>query len=148
MDLITTQVTHLVWAISFVFLVVWVLYARTVHGLLTKIKEENRFVAPQQAWVLVIPFLNVYWNFFIARRISDSLNNEFFDRKIAEEEMPGLGAGLSFAWMFFLAHLLFLPPFMLMTFSLLSIIYFIRYWVKIYHFKLLLEEHDQFLNKQ
>lgn len=135
-------------AMAFVWIVVGIFFARTVKGLLEKIKEENRFLQPLQAWLLVIPFVNLYWNFVAARGISNSLNNEFFDRKIAEEELPGLGAGMAYAWMFMLAHIVVLPDFLLMTFGFLTLVYFIRYWVKIYHFKLLLEEHDKFLDKR
>ncbi len=118
-------------------------YANTIRATLLRVSPENRFMTPNQAWLVVIPFFNLYWNFQIASRISDSLTNEFFDRKIAEEENPGRRIGMFFAWTSLLAAVPF-PPFIIITLSLLSLVYFINYWVKINNLRNLLAEHDRF----
>ncbi len=118
-------------------------YANTIRNTLLRVSPENRFMTPNQAWLVVIPFFNLYWNFQIAARLSDSLTNEFFDRKIAEEENPGRRAGVFFAWTSLLAAVPF-PPFIIITLSLVSFVYFISYWVKINNFRNLLAEHDRF----
>src|SRR5690606_18534680 len=128
-------------------LIIWALYARTVQRLLKEIAPENRFMEPVQAWLVLIPLFNVYWNFVIAARVANSLNNEFFDRKIAEEEDPGRHAGVRYAVLFLLAHIP-VPGIIELTFSLLSLVYFIAYWVKLSNFKLLLEDHNRFLQTQ
>lgn len=130
-------------AFYLVKMLVRVFYANTIRGLLLRIDEQNRFMAPNQAWLVVIPFFNLYWNFQVASRLSDSLTNEFFDRKIAEEENPGRRTGLFFAWTSLLASVPF-PPFIIITLSLLSLVYFIAYWVKINNFRNLLAEHERF----
>src|SRR5690554_3432884 len=144
LDSIPDDMRLAIWIVMAARILVWALYASTVSRTMLHIAEENRFFRPGQAWLLVIPFFNIYWNFVVARRLSDSLNNEFFDRKIAEEERPGLSVGLPYAWMFLLSHIPF-PQFILLAFMILSVIYFVQYWVKINNFRVLLVEHERFL---
>ncbi len=133
-------------AVFLIRLLIWVFYANTIRKTLLLITSENRLMAPNQAWLLVIPFFNIYWNFSVAARLSDSLTNEFYDRKIAEEENPGRAAGIWYAWLFLLSNIP-LPPFILISVFLLSITYFIAYWVKVSNFRNLLLEHEKFRNK-
>jgi len=125
-------------------LIVWACYAHTIQGLLKKIAPENRFMEPQQVWLVLIPLFNIYWNFVIAARVSNSLTNEFFDRKIAEEEDPGRHAGVRYAVLFLLSYIPQLPGIISLTFFLLTMVYFVTYWVKLNNFKLLLEDHNRF----
>lgn len=143
LDELTPGMIQTVWIMLALQLVIWAFYARSVRKLFLEIAEANRFLQPNQAWLLVIPLFNIYWNFKVARSVSNSLNNEFFDRKIAEEPSPGLVKGLSYAWMFILAHVPF-PAFLVMTFFMLGLIYFVQYWVKISNFRQLIVEHKRF----
>src|SRR5690554_5728481 len=130
LDSLTDDMRLAIWIVMGARILIWGFYANTVRKTMNCIASENRFFRPSQAWLLVIPFFNIYWNFIVARNLSNSLNNEFYDRKIAEEARPGLATGLSYAWMFLLSHIPF-PQFILMAFMILSIIYFIQYWVKL-----------------
>lgn len=129
-------------AVFLIRLIIWGFYANTVRKTLTVVSSENRLMSPNQAWLLVIPFFNIYWNFSVASRVADSLTNEFYDRKIAEEENPGRMAGMWYAWLFLLSSIP-LPAFILVTVGLLSIIYFVGYWVKVNNFRNLLLEHEK-----
>ncbi|MFC3197211.1 hypothetical protein ACFOET_06275 [Parapedobacter deserti] len=141
------ELMQVVVTVLLIRLVVWVFYANTVRKLLLLVAPGNRLMTPNQAWLLVIPFFNIYWNFSVASRVADSLTNEFFDRKIAEEENPGRAAGMWYAWMFLLSNIP-LPPFIMMTVGLLSVVYFIAYWVKLNNFRNLLAEHENFRKGQ
>src|SRR5690606_2701081 len=132
-------------AVLLIRMFIWGFYANTVRKTLLKIAPENRLMEPNQAWLLAVPLFNIYWNFEVASRLSDSLTNEFYDRRIAEEENPGRGVGRWYAWLFLLTNIPF-PPFILITIFLLSITYFVVYWVKIGNFKNLLVEHARFKN--
>ncbi|GGC25613.1 hypothetical protein GCM10011386_16980 [Parapedobacter defluvii] len=132
-------------AVFLIRLLIWLFYANTVRKTLLLVAPENRLITPNQAWLLAVPLFNIYWNFVIASRLADSLTNEFYDRKIAEEENPGRAAGNWYAWLFLLTNIP-LPPFILITFFLLSITYFIVYWVKVSNFRNLLVEHEKFRN--
>lgn len=136
---------QLVGAVFLFRLLIWVFYANTIRKTLLRVAPQNRLMKPEMAWLLVIPLFNIYWNFVVANRIADSLTNEFYDRKVAEEENPGRAIGRLYAWMFLLSNIPF-PPFILVTVALLSFIYFIGYWVKINNFRNLLVEHEKFRN--
>ncbi len=144
---LSPEMIQLAVAVFVVTLAVWGFYANTVRKTLASVSPENRLMEPNQAWLLVIPFFNIYWNFYVATRVADSLTNEFFDRKIAEEENPGRLAGMWYAWFFLLASLP-LPAFIRVTIFLLSIIYFVGYCVKVNNFRNLLLEHDKHKDNQ
>ena len=142
---LTGEMLQLVVAVLAIRLLIWVFYANTVRKTLLLIAPENRLIKPAMAWLLVVPIVNIYWNFIVAGRLADSLTNEFYDRRIAEEENPGASMGRLYAWMFLLSNIPF-PPFILVTVALLSFVYFIAYWVKINNFRNLLVEHEKFRN--
>ncbi|WP_257667353.1 hypothetical protein [Parapedobacter tibetensis] len=144
---LTPEMMQLVGAALLIRLLIWVFYANTIRKTLLLIAPENRLMEPNLAWLVVIPFFNIYWNFVVASRLADSLTNEFYDRKIAEEENPGRASGMLYAWLFLLSNIP-LPPFILITIGLLSMVYFIVYWVKVNNFRNLLAEHQNFKNKQ
>lgn len=142
LDNLSPDMIQAIWIMLAARVVIWLFFANAVRKLLLEVSAENRFMPPAQAWWLAVPFFNIYWNFVVARNVSNSLTNEFFDRKIAEEENPGLGKGLMFAWMFLLSHIPF-PAFILLTFFILGVVYFIQYWVKVANFRHLLIEHKR-----
>lgn len=142
---LSSEMMQLVGAVFLFRLLIWVFYANTIRKTLLRVAPQNRLMKPEMAWLLVIPLFNIYWNFVVANRIADSLTNEFYDRKVAEEENPGRAIGRLYAWMFLLSNIPF-PPFILVTVALLSFIYFIGYWVKINNFRNLLVEHEKFRN--
>lgn len=144
---LSPEMIQLVAAVFLIRLIIWVFYANTVRKTLMLISPENRLMTPNQAWLLAIPLFNIYWNFVVAARVADSLTNEFYDRKIAEEENPGRMAGMWYAWLFLLSNIP-LPAFILITIGLLSFVYFIGYWVKVNNFRNLLAEHEKFKKNQ
>ncbi len=138
---------QLVVAVLLIRLLIWVFYANTIRKTLLLVNEENRLLNPKLAWLLVIPLFNIYWNFVVASRLADSLTNEFYDRKIAEEENPGRATGMLYAWLFLLSNIP-LTPFILISIGLLSFVYFIAYWVKMNNFRNILVEHEKYRNQQ
>lgn len=151
MDLDITKLDHetliALGGLALVFLLIKLLYANSFRKAIKLVHPDNRFFTPAQAWLLVIPIINIYWNFEIARRLSDSLTNEFYDRKIAEEENPGRSIGLTLAFLY-IATFFPLPVFFLIALNLAYLFYFLLYWVKVNGFKELLEDHNAFLNEQ
>ena len=144
---LTGEMIQLVIAVLLIRLLIWVFYANTVRKTLLLVAPENRLMKPGMAWLLVVPLFNIYWNFVVASQVADSLTNEFYDRKIAEEEQPGRAMGRLYAWLFLLSNIPF-PPFILVAVALLSFVYFIGYWVKVNNFRNLLVEHEKFRNEQ
>ncbi len=130
-----------------IIIVLWLLFANSIRKTLLLIHPENQVILPNQAWFLAIPLFNMYWNFEVAKRLSYSLNNEFFDRKIAVEENPGFSSGMLYAWAFLVSFFPF-PAFLHLLCLIVAIIYFILYWIKINQFKDLINEHNIWLNNQ
>jgi hypothetical protein len=147
-SVLTAEMIQMLVIFATVSIVVWILYARSIAQTLELIAMENRHMQPKQVWWVAVPFVNLYYNFVCVRALSDSLTNEFFDRKIAEEENPGRQTGLMYAWFFLLSFFPVLPYFLLMTFGLLGMIYFVMHWVKVVHFKHLIEAHNEFLDQK
>ncbi|WP_134088940.1 hypothetical protein [Olivibacter sp. XZL3] len=130
-----------------IFFVIKVLYANTFSATLKLIAPENRFMKPGEAFLVLIPLFNMYWNFELAKRMSDSLTNEFYDRKIAEEEYPGRSTGITVA-ILYIVTMFPLSLSILMGINLVYLFYFFAYWVKMNKFRELLKDHNMFLEEQ
>lgn len=124
----------------------WLLFAFTINKTLKLVKKENQCILPSQAWFVAVPLFNIFWNFEVARRLTDSLNNEFYDRKIEVEERPTQKWGLFYAWTFLLSNIPF-PVSFLVSLFFLNMIYFCTYWVKIYQHQSLLKLHIEHFGK-
>lgn len=136
------------WAMALVViasLAIRAFYCVTLYKTLKLIDEENRHMQSIQVWFAMIPIFTIYWNFKIAESMANSLTNEFYDRQIAEEENPGRATGYSYSLLFALGYIPIAPGFVFIM-GLFSFIFFIRYWVKISKFKLILEEHNKIFN--
>ncbi|EFK60026.1 hypothetical protein ACR79S_17110 [Sphingobacterium spiritivorum] len=146
-DKMTMEMLYIILAASAVRLICWILFANTIRKTLNLIAPENRNILPSQAWFVAVPLFNIYWHFEVARRLCDSLNNEFYDRKIAVEENPTRKEGQIYAWTFLSINIPF-PPFILVIAGIMNLIYFITYWVKINQYRVLLKEHNKFVEKE
>lgn len=129
-------------------MVTWVFFANTIRKTLLLIQKENRVILPNQAWFIAVPLFNIFWNFEVVKRLAYSFNNEFFDRKIAVEEMPTQRFGSMYAWAFLIYNIPFFPAFIRLLAFVLCITYFITYWFKINQYKTLILEHDQWKQDQ
>lgn len=132
-------------AVAAIQLAVWLLIGNTIRTTLVLIKEENRFMRPAQAFLMAIPLFNIYWNFMVVKHLRDSLNNEFFDRKVAIEENPTHKEGNIFAWSYLVRNLP-IPGIILVAALLTNIVGLVLYWVKVVEYKKLLiaTEHLKF----
>ncbi|WP_246162271.1 hypothetical protein [Sphingobacterium phlebotomi] len=127
-------------------IIIWIFFALTLYRTLKLVKKDNQCILPSQAWFVALPIFNIYWNFEVVKRLTDSLNNEFYDRKVEVEEKPTQKWGLIFAWTFLLTNIP-LPPFVLIIISILHLVYFITYWVKVNEYKTLLRMHVEHYGK-
>lgn len=126
--------------VAVIGLIIKVVFAYTLYSTLKLVKKENQCILPSQIWFVALPLFNIYWNFEVVRRLTDSLNNEFYDRQIEVEENPTRKAGQLFAWTYLLRNIP-LPPFILLIIGMLHFVYYITYWIKVYQYKSLLALH-------
>ncbi len=131
---------------GFVLLLFLLIYLSVLgRKTLLLIKKENRCVTPEQSWLLLLPFFHIYWNFIFMRRLVDSLNNEFYDRKEEVEENPTQMNGYFYAWSFLVLNLP-LPAFIFFITFLLTIVSIILYIAKINEYKKQLENSQNLDN--
>ena len=116
----------------------WLLFANTVRKTISYVRESNRCLLPHQAWLLALPFFNIYWNFVVVRRLTDSLNNEFHDRQIAVEENPTQKEGYIYAGSYLTGNFP-LPMFIKYIISVVTLVGFIMYWLKVNQYKNILK---------
>ena len=119
-------------------ILLWSLFANTVRKTLLYISESNRCILPNHAWLLALPFFNIYWNFVVVKRLTDSLNNEFHDRKIAVEENPTQKEGYIYAGSYLTGNFPF-PMFIKYIVSIVTLVGFIMYWVKVNQYRKILK---------
>jgi len=139
---ITTEMLYIALAAGAIRIVIWLIFAYSIYKTLKLVKKENRNILPGQVWYVALPLFNIYWNFEVVRRLTDSLNNEFYDRQVEVDERPTQKWGMLFAWTFLISNIP-LPLFILTVVFVLHLVYFITYWVKIHEYKVLLKMHIQ-----
>jgi|SRR5690606_2367728 len=142
-----TLTEDMIWVLTVTVITSYIIrgfYCNTLKQTLDLVAEENRLMKPKMVWLALIPLLSIYWNFIVASKMADSLTNEFYDRKIPEEEDPGKKTGYIYAMLVALASIPLFQGFTLAV-GLFSIIYFIKYWKTIDGFRVLLKEHNKFL---
>jgi len=145
-----TFTEDMIWALAIAAIASYTIrafYCNTLKKTLDLISEDNRCMKPIMAWLALIPLFSIYWNFVIASRMADSLTNEFYDRKIPEEEDPGKKTGSIYSISTALANIPLFQGFSMIA-AVFSIVYFIRYWIKIDNFRVLLKEHNRFLAQE
>ena len=55
----------------------WAFVCWIISGSLKRIPETYRLMSPGQVWLLMIPFFNIFWNFFVFLRVADSFKVYF-----------------------------------------------------------------------
>lgn len=102
-----------------------------VSRALGRCRAENRTMSPGQVWLMFIPLFGFVWQFFIARRVPQSLRNEFQYRGLESRSDFGQGVGMAAC----LFGLLFWPslliPFASLAIALAWFVCGVIFWVKI-----------------
>jgi len=82
---------------------------------------------PGHVWFNLIPFFSVVWIFITVNRVADSLADEFDDRRMRADGDFGRNQGVTYNVMFLLGMI----PYIGGIFSLIGLIMWILYWIKI-----------------
>lgn len=135
------------------FLVPAVFFLLTQQNTLKLIQPLNRTINPGQVWLQLIPVFNLYYQFVVVTRISNSLQREFNSyfndsNSILPDETvtgatggkrPVYSSGIAYCWLFLISTLTrWLPSFLSLLSGLVSlaaIIYWIVYWVQLAEYK-------------
>jgi hypothetical protein len=104
-----------------------VLYILTLQRAISRCAPQNRATSPEAAWLLLIPFFNMIWQFILYPRISETLEREFRQRNIPIEPQPLRTLGLAVA----ILHVCWIIPIIHIFSAIAGLICWILYWVKI-----------------
>ena len=116
------------------FLAIFVAYMAfiaTLFAALARCSTTSRTMAPGTVWFMLVPLVNLVWQFFVVFALADSLANEFRAREIPNvEPQPGKSVGIAMCvcaccGIVPLVNLLALPA---------HLVLLIVYWVKIAEF--------------
>lgn len=118
-----------------VFLIPSIFYILTLTRALDKCSPGSRTMQPGTLWLLLIPFVNLIWNFFVVMGMANSLGNEFRMRNIPAEPEPGKSIGLAMS----VCGACTVIPILGLLAALASLILWIMYWVRIAEFSHMLD---------
>jgi hypothetical protein len=104
-----------------------IFYLLTLQKALNRCSPENRAMAPGMVWLMLIPLVNIVWQFFIVINVAKSLGAEFQKRGMVEEPDPGKKIGMI---MCILACCGWIPLLGILC-SLGALVCWIIYWIKI-----------------
>jgi|ERR1019366_4932309 hypothetical protein len=111
-------------------LIPMVFYILTLQKALNKCAPENRAMQPAMTWLLLVPLVNLVWQFFVVINMAKSLGAEFQKRGIAEEPEPGKKLGMIMCILFCCGII----PLLGVLCSLGGLVCWIMYWLKIVGF--------------
>ncbi|HUA96897.1 MAG TPA: hypothetical protein VMA34_01065 [Terracidiphilus sp.] len=117
------------------FVIPAIFYILTLQGALKKCSEASRTLEPGMIWLLLVPFVNLIWHFFVVMGIANSLGNEFKMRNwVATEPQPGQSIGLAMC----ICAACSIIPFLGVIAGVASLVLWIIYWAKIGEYSRLL----------
>jgi len=115
--------------VTLIGLAVYIVFLRSLQGVLEHCAPQNRTVSPGQVWLSLIPFFNLVWQFILVSRIAESLQLEFAARQAPAPPEEDYGKTLGIA-MCALSLSSIIPLVGIFT-GLAGTICWIVYWVRI-----------------
>jgi hypothetical protein len=109
-------------------LVIAIFFLLTLSKALSRCSPRNRTMEPGMVWLNFIPLFSLVWQFITVNRVAESLSNEFYDRGW---DRSGDDYGKNLGMTFCIMNLMGWIPYCGVLFSLVGLVCFIIYWVKI-----------------
>jgi hypothetical protein len=73
-----------------------IVYISFLSGILRKCSPASRTMEPGMVWLLLVPLVNIVWNFLVVSALAKSLANEFRLRNIPSiDPEPGKSIGIA-----------------------------------------------------
>jgi hypothetical protein len=134
------QPTHLLilmFVFSIFFLLPVIFYILTLSRALSKCSVTSITIEPGMLWLLLVPFVNLVWHFFVVIGLAKTLSNEFKMRNIPNmEPMPGQSIGIAMC----VCTACGIIPVLGIFASLAGFVLWIVYWAKIAEFSRMLDQ--------
>ncbi len=113
-------------------------FAITIFNILKTIRRHDKTTNPNIAWLILVPFIDSLWNFYIVNKISKSISQVYIDLgKEQPEFKPTFGFGIIMSICIFLFTLLIIIPkvapvaIFQSLLSLVGLLFWILYWIKV-----------------
>lgn len=115
-----------------VLVVPGVLYILSLRRALERCAPTSRTMPPDKVWLLLIPFFNLVWHFFVVSNLARSLGNEFKSRGATNAgPKPGKSVGFAMCVLPLGGLLPAVPRNGVVAFFFAGLICWAVYWVKI-----------------
>jgi hypothetical protein len=112
-------------------LAVGIVYIAFLSRVLSKCSQSSRTMQPGMAWLLLVPLVNIIWNFLVVSALAKSLGNEFRLRNIPlSDPEPGKGLGIAMC----VCAACGIVPILNIVAIIPHLVLWIVYWVKIADF--------------
>jgi hypothetical protein len=115
-----------------------VLFLLTLSRALQQCRPRNRTMEPGQVWLNLIPCFSLVWMFITVNRIAESLDNEFYDRRLRGDGDFGKTIGTIYC----VCNVLGFVPYVNSITGIVGLVCFIIYWVKIAGYSRQLREEE------
>lgn len=126
----------LMFIFGFFFLVPAIFYILTLQGALNRCSPVSRTMEPGMVWLLLVPFLNLIWNFFVVMGLARSLANEYARRGIpSPDPSPGQSIGIAMS----VCNCCCIIPVLGVLAGLASVVLWVVYWAKVAEFSRMLD---------
>jgi len=106
-----------------VSIIINILFLLNISKCLAQCSPRNRTMEPGQVWLNFIPFFGVVWIFITFIRVSESLQNEYRERRMRSDD-PDFGKMTGILYMV-----------LSIVCGPIGLIFFIMYWMKISKYK-------------
>lgn len=128
----STTIIQIVAGIMFLAIfVTYMAFIATLFAALARCSIASRTMAPGTVWFMLVPLVNLVWQFFVVLALADSLRNEFRARGITDvEPHPGRSVGIGVC----VSACCGIVPFVNLLALPAHLILVIVYWVKIAEF--------------
>src|SRR5882672_5369822 len=105
-----------------------ILYILTLQKALNKCAPGSRTLDPTMIWLLIVPFVNIIFNFFVVLGMAKTFGNEFRRRgKPVADPTPGQTIGLAMC----ICIVCSVIPILGILAGVAGLILWIMYWIKI-----------------
>ena len=117
-----------------------ILYLLTLSRVLRQCAPRNRTMEPGQVWLNLIPGFGLIWMFITVSRVSESLDDEYYDRGLRRDGDFGKNLGTTYCILIVCCFI----PYVGSLAAIAALILWIMYWVKIAGYTRQLSEGDSY----
>jgi hypothetical protein len=122
-------------------LVLYIFYILTLSRALSKCSASSRTMEPGMVWLLLVPIVNLVWDFRVVIGLAKSLGNEFRLRNIPNDDpQPGMLLGITMCTFGACETIRFLGAFLGVLAFAAHLVLLILYWAKIAEFSRRLDQ--------